>query len=241
MDFDTSDLIRAINETNDNIWLGDFNRAKEIVDSKLEKIGQNDILVLENAAQEIRRKTYELRRIARKNGIKKKRSWVLAQLFQDLAKKEIDPVKSITGVCVINLLGLKEMIGLLTERSSQKRLDETENNQKEERMVHTDKLGNRYSLDRLSDRWDVRAILNKRVQPLERSKIRKLSVERGAFLEVKSEGLRSNVFELFGRDIYAQTVGLNKHVEISMRVPKSEDEENKVIKFVEEILDALIS
>jgi len=241
MDCDIRYLIRSINEAKDNIWLEDFPRAKEIVDSCLEKSGQAGILPLENTAEGIRERIYELRKIASRKRVKNRRSWVLASLCEELTKKENDPAKNLVGVCVINLIGLREFVGLLSEPHLQKTLNNIGNNQKEGRIVRKHKRGYRYSIERLADRWDVRAILDKSIQSLDPSKIREPADERSAFLEDRSVGLRSNIFELYGRDIYARIVGLGEYINVQIRAPRSEDEGGKVSKFVEELLDALIS
>ncbi len=238
-DLDIGYLIKAVNEANDNMWLGDFAWAKNTVDSSLNKAAQTGILSHQETAQGIRQRIYELRKIASKNKMRNGRAWVLAQISEEMAKKEIDPVAGIAGVLVINLLGLREMLDILVKPDFQKTLDNKEDVRKEERVVHRSEKGYRYSLERFADRWEVRAIMDRGIESLDRAKVQNISRERNAFIEDRSEGFRSKVFELYGRDIYARVFGSDRYVEVSIRVPRIEDEEQSVSRLAQRILDAL--
>jgi hypothetical protein len=237
-DSDMSQLVRAINEIKDSIWLRDYGAAKSIVDSTIEKAKDPKLLELREKAEMIRRNICELRKAAvLKKEVKDRRSWVLSELSKSLMEKEIDPVRSIAGVYLIQLLGYRDMISLLTE--PQKTLDKAMEYAKEEVIISRRK-GYKYSLDRLSSKWNVRAISENKLHFRDLSKIQEFADEKRAFLD-KSDVPNWQVLELYGQDMHVQIVGLDRVVEISIMVPQSKDEDEKVRLLAEKILESLMS
>jgi hypothetical protein len=236
-DYNISQLVHAISEIRDNIWLRDYDAAKSIIESNIKQASNKEILGLLECAEEIRSTTYELRKSAPKEmKVNDRRAWVRSRILKTLLNKQIDPVKNITGVHLIQLLGFRDMINLLT--NSQKTLDDISPIQKE--LIISKKQGYKYSIDRMSNRWSVRAIFDKKFKQLDISKIQKFSIETNTFLD-KWEGKNSNFFELFGKEMHVQIVEIDRVLEISISMPQSDDEELKVKKIAENILDSLNS
>ncbi len=228
-------LVSTICEIRDNLWLRDYDAAKSIIKSNVYLTEKKEFAGLVDLAEEIRSVTYELRKSApREMKVKDRRAWVHSKLLKTLEQKEIDPVRAIAGVHLIQLLGFEDMINLLTE--SQKTLDDTLPLNKSE-LIITKKEGYKFSIDHLSNRWSIRAVFEKKLMELNMSKIEKFSRATNTFLD-RWEGKNSNFFELFGKDIHAQIVGIDNIIEISLSVPQSEDEEFKVRKIAESILDS---
>src|SRR5690606_26970728 len=151
----------------------DYNAAKNIIKSNMYLSEKKELLGLADLAEEIRKTTYELRRSARKKiNAKDRRKWVHSRLLKTLEKKEIDPVKAIAGVHLIQFLGFEEMISLLAK--SKKNLEDILPQNKAE-LVITKKDEYKFSMDHMSNRWSIRAIFEKKSMEIDSSKIEKFS------------------------------------------------------------------
>ena len=241
MEYDLSLIIKAINEVNDNIWLGDFEKAKQIAVSNLKRISpQLEISAFQEIADELRRTIREIRKTARETGVEKKRLWVAEQVAKDIVEKEVEPLENIYGVLAIHLSSLKDAVSHLLALSNQSTLErlaergfEKESLQRKERY--------RYAIRRLPDRWEVRAILDTPAVSWDLVKLGDRFSNFNVSLEEALQDRASRTFELYSRDMYIQVIGQENRVEIVIYTPgQVPNVERRVSNSANAILNTLI-
>jgi hypothetical protein len=241
MEYNIGSLVKTINIIYDNIWLGDLKEAERITDSYLESLGdESKISDFESAAHKIRKKILEIRRSARKSDVKNKRAWVSEKLSEELIKEKIDPAANLFGVLIIQLLGLEKLINAAVKTIQQKTLEDFKGNRTDERIT---RKGERYAyaLEYHIDRWETRAVVNRDIELLNLSKVRKIFDANNIRLEEAPGEQRALMLDFYSRDMYAQVIGLERYVQISIRMPRTESDETKVRRIVENILASLVA
>lgn len=238
--YDLEPVIEAINEVYDNIWLGDLKTAKKVAQTSLRKMQSlADLSELKKTAIELRRIIYKKRKDAREKGIKHRRLWVADRLFEELAKEEFEPIKNIYGVLAIHLSHLKEAVIYLTEAQSQRTIEGLVEKDLEKERDFQRSERYRYAIQRLPDRWEVRAILDTPADVWDLRKLRHRLANYDMSIEEVSRRAFSNIFEIYSRDMYIQIVGQGKLVEISVHTLTTEDAKERVSEIVETIIGSL--
>jgi len=239
-EYDLEPVIEAINRVYDNIWLGDLEAAKEFAESNLEKIrAQLDLSELEKTATKLRNFIQKMRKSAREKGIKNRRLWVADRLSKEMEKEELDPIKNIFGVLTIHLSSLNEAVSYLIKAQAQRTIESfAEKNLEEERVFRRSERY-RYAIQRLPDRWEVRAVLDTPAKAWDLRKLRDRLVNYDLSIAEVSKKAFSNIFELYSRDMYIRVLGQEKLVEILIHTPATKDVEKRVSKVVEAIINSL--
>ncbi len=79
------ELVKAINEIRDNIWIHDYQAAKTLIESSIKEINQQQLTQMIELEQSLRQKTYELRKAAPEElKGKDRRAWIRSQLLAKL-------------------------------------------------------------------------------------------------------------------------------------------------------------
>ena len=239
-DYELEPVIEAINGVYDNIWLGDFEAAKELAESNLKKIrAQLDLSELEKTATELRKNIQKMRKDAREKGIKNRRLWVADMLSKEMEKEELDPIKNIFGVLTIHLSSLKEAVSYLIEVQAQRTIESFAAKNLEKERVFRRSERYRYAIQRLPDRWEVRAVLDTPAHVWDLGKLRDRLVNYDLSIEEVSKKAFSSIFELYSREMYIQVLGQEKLVEILIHTPTTKDVKERVSKVVETIVSSL--
>lgn len=240
MEYDLGSVIKAINEIRDNIWLGDLKEAKKIADLNLANIrAKLDTSELEDNAMKLREIIQKTRRDARQKGVENKRLWVAEQVFGEMKKRELDPTKNIFGVLTIHLSNLRETASYLIQTKAQRTLETFKGKNLEEDRILRKTQKYRYALQRLPDRWEVRAVLDTPALAWDLTKLRERLLNYDFSIEEVSKGNFSRIFKLYSRDMYIHVLGQQKLVEILIHAPPTEDVEKRVSKVVEIIINSL--
>jgi len=239
LEHDLSFIITAINDVNNSIWLGDFKKAVEIANLNLEIVSKLGIPELQRVAIDLRKIIRQIRKDAKEKKTENRRLWVAEQVSKEIEKKELNPIKNIFGVLVIHLFNLRETIGYLMEAKSQATLENFSDKSSEEERFLQETNRYRYAIQRLPDKWEVRAILDKTASLWDLGKLREELSNYGFWMEEISKGRPSRTFELYSQNMYVQVLGQENQVEISIYTPAA-DAKQRVNKIVETILKILM-
>lgn len=203
------------------------------------KIGQPEISETQEIAAKLRETIQEIRKTAREKEIERRRVWVAEQVFKEIEEKGLDSTKNLLGVLIIHLSTLRETVGYLTETKAQTPLESFPEKILEEEHILRRTNRYRYTIQRLPDRWEVRAILNTPASSWNLEELRNQLSTYGVSIEEvpKDRSLRS--FELYSRDMYIQVFGQENQVEISIRTPATEDAKIRVSNIIETIISTL--
>jgi hypothetical protein len=234
-------IFKTINGINDNIWLGDLETANSFAQSNLDKIRDRiDISAFEKTANKAKRILQEIRKKAKDKDIKDSRLWVATMVSSEIEKRELNPIRNIFGVLTIYLSNLIEAVGYLIEAKSQRTLGEFADKASEKGRIFRDRKEYRYAMERLPDKWEVRAIVD---VPPRRWNLEKLTARLSKYdlmMEVVSEKEFSIQFELYSRSMYILLLGGEKRVSMLIHSPmKEEDVEKRITEVVETILSSL--
>jgi hypothetical protein len=244
MEHDIGSLMKTVSGVNDYIWLGDFERAKKLIKSYLESLGkESKISDLEDIANSTREKILEIRRTARENKVENKRAWVFDELVKELVKEETDPLPNLCGVLAIQLSGLEKLVDAASKTSQQKTLKNFQEGRPkdsiDQRIIWKgDRYG--YSLDYHIDRWEARAIMNRIIESPDISRARSAFEADNFRIDEAPKEQAANILEFYSMGMYAQLIGLERYVQISIRMPRTESDKTRVKKIVESMLDSLI-
>lgn len=233
-------IIEAINRAYDNIWLGDLETAKDIIDSNLEEIlGQLDPSKFKRTAIELRKVIRKIRKDARERNVKNRRSWVAEMLSKEIEKENLDPIKNIFGVLTIRLSNLKESVSYLINAQEQKNKENfVDKDLKIERIFRRNKMY-RYAIQRLPDRWEVRAILDTPVREWDVKRLRDGLKKYDMSLVEVSRTASTGIFELYSKEMYIRLLGQEKLVEILIHTPATKDIKERVSKVTDAIISSL--
>lgn len=234
-------IFRTINGINDNIWLGDLETANSLAQSNLDKIRDRlDISAFEKTANEGKRILQEIRKKAKDKDVEDRRLWVATMVSSEIEKRELNPIRNIFGVLTIHLSNLIEAVGYLIEAKSQRTLEEFADKASEKGRIFRDRNEYRYAMQRLPDKWEVRAIVD---VPPRRWNLKKLTSRLSKYdlmMEVVSEKPFSIQFELYSQSMYIRVLGGEKRVGMLIRSSmKKEDIDNRIIEVVETILGSI--
>jgi hypothetical protein len=239
MEKDPAFLIRAINEVKESIWLGDYAKAIETADSNLDVAKRFEFIEFENTANEVRQILRQFRKEAKQKNMKNRRFWVAEQVSKSIEEKKLDSQKNLFGSLLIYLYDLREAIAYLSEIKSQTTMetyaDKTQ--QEDDSLQRTDRC--RYSIKRFPERWEVRSILDKDVLQWNTEILRKELPDFVFSIEEAPKERRSTTFEIYSREMYAQVVGQDNQVEMSIYTPGTPDARTRVRKVIETILNTL--
>jgi len=238
MEYDFVSVIRAINEVNENIWLGDLKKAVEIADSNL-KVVKIETAEPERADAKLSRILKQKRKEAKQKDVKNRRLWVAEQLSKTAEKIEIDMVENLFWVLYSSLSDLREAIAYLVESSSQTTMETFADRSAEDEPQLQTADRYRYIVQRLPDRWETRAILNDVPSQWDVARLRSALSDYGLSVAEISKGRYSKVFELYSRDMYAQVLSQDNQVEILVYTPETPDAKQRVYKIVEVVLRVL--
>lgn len=240
MEYNLEPVIKAINEVNDNIWLGDFKKAREIANSNLKTIRkQLRISELQETATKLKAILQEIRKTAREEEVEKRRLWVAEEIFKIMKEKELNPIENFYGVLTMHLADLMETVGYLIEAKSQATLEGLpEKGLEEDRFLRITETY-RYAIQRLPDRWEVRAILDTPASSWNLKSLKDQLSEHRVLVEETAKTRLSKTFQLYSQDMYVQAVGLGNQAEFSLYTPATADAKRKVRKIIEIIIRTL--
>ena len=236
-------IFKTINGINDNIWLGDLETAKNLAQSNLDRIRDRlDISAFKKTANEGKRILQEIRKKAKDKDVEDRRLWVATMVSSEIEKRELNPIKNIFGVLTIHLYDLIEAVEYVIEAKSQKTLEEFTDKTSEKGRIFRDLNEYRYAMQRLPDKWEVRAIVG--VSPI-RWNLQKLKSRLSKYdlvMEVVSKKDFSIQFELYSQSMYLRVLGGEKRVGMLIHSSmKKEDIEKRIIEVVETILGSIIT
>jgi hypothetical protein len=241
MEHDLGAIIKAINEVGENIWLGDYERAKEVADFSLVGIEKNvEIYKLQVFADSIRKTIRESRKDAKEKKIEDIDAWITEQILERMKREERKPIENIMGVSIIRLSSLRDMLGFLIESRSQKTLGNFE--EKETAQEETVRKGEKYrfSIRGFPGRWEVRAVLADSVRQWNFEELRdRLSGFTLSIAESKSE--LSKAFEVFSQSMYAEIFVQDRQIEFLIKAHAVEDVRQRIEKLVETVIKFLIT
>lgn len=239
MEYDLAFVIRAINEVNDNIWLGDYKKAIEIADLNLDAAKKLEFVEFEKTANEMRRTIQQVRKEAKQKKIKNRRFWVAERVSKTIEEKQLDPVKNLFGALLIHLSDLREAIVYLMETKSQTTMESYPDkiSEEDDSLQKTDRY--RYAVQRLPDRWEVRAILGRSASQWDLGKLGEELSNYGFSIEEVFKERPSRTFELYSQNMYAQVLGQENEAEISIYTSGTLDARQRVRKIVETVLRIL--
>jgi hypothetical protein len=193
-------LLKAINEVNDNLWLGDYERAIEIatvgLSEKKEFVG-----AISSAS-----KAKKLLKDKRKEGRQKekgttRRLWVATEVANAIEKERLDPVQNITGVLFDQLSDIKDMLVFFAEAESHEKYDNIDETAKKREISYG--KGYRFSIQRIANKWDVRALLDKPYSQEKESK--RLDFGQNNYSVSEKHYAKSGTyFDMFSNDSYCQ-------------------------------------
>lgn len=239
MEHDLSFIIKAINDINNSIWLGDFKKAVEIADLNLRILSKLEISELQRTAIELREIIRQIRKDSKEKEIENRRLWVAEQVSKEMEKKELNAVKNIFGVLAIHLLNLRETIRYFMEATSQVTLEDSSKKDLEEERFLKETNRYRYTIQRLPDKWEVRAILDKTASLWNLENLRRELSNYNFWIEEIHKRRPSRTFELYAQDMYVQVTGQENQVEMSIYTPATTDARQRVNKITETILKLL--
>jgi len=239
MEYDLAFVMSAINEVNESVWLGDYKKAIETADINLETAKRLELIGFEKTANEIRGIIKQVRKEAKQEKIKNRRLWVAGKVSKTIEEKQLDPVKNLFGAMLIHLRDLREAIAYLLESKSQTTMESYGDKipQEGDSLQRTDRY--RYSIQRFPDRWEVRAILDIGVLQWNVGKLREELPGYGFSIEEVLKERPSRTFELYSQEMYAQIIGQDNQVGISIYTPDTPDARQRVRKIIETILKTL--
>lgn len=240
MEHDLGSIIKAINDINNSIWLGDFKKAVEIADLNLEILSKFEISEFQRTAIELREIIRQIRKDSKEKGIKNRRLWAAEQLSKEMEKKGLNAVKNIFGVLVIHLFNLRETIRYFMEATSQATLEDFSKKDLEEERFLKETNRYRYTIQRFPDRWEVRAILDKTASLWDLENLRRELSSYNFWMEEIHKRGSSRTFELYSQDMYVQVTGQENQFEMSVYTPATTDMRQRINKITETILKLLV-
>jgi hypothetical protein len=237
MEYDVGALIRVINEVNDNIWLGDFDKAKEIIGLSLEEISKHtDTQRSMNFSYNLRKAIRDAKKDAKERRIEDGDIWVTKKISERIELEGLDLIDNIVGVLFIRLSRLREMLDYIIKSKTQMTLDnikETDNDQGEA-IQRRDKY--RFAVRRFLDRWEVRAILENHIQRWDLKELKSQFKDFGLFVEQLPEGEQTRTFEVYSQNMYAEILVQDNQIEFSIRTIATEDSRQRIEKLVEIVM-----
>lgn len=240
MEDDFGFIISTTNEIYENIWLGDLKAARNSARASIEKFGKRpDLSELESATAKMKAILKEARSEAREKEVKNRRLWVSERVSEEVRKTELDSTKSILGVLWIHLQSLAEAVDFLIKAETQRTLNDLGERNMAERQILRKGDRHRYSINRLPDGWEVRAIIDASVDAWDLKKLRSMLPE-SFLIEETLRKTPSDLVELYSRDMYLQILRQGRVVKITIHAPKAVEIENRIDNVVETIVSSLI-
>lgn len=237
---DIGDILVAINEVGDSIWLGDFETAKHVADLNLAELSNRFKLEkLETVALNLRRYIREWRKNAKEKNIEDIEGFVTDQLFEKMQAEEIAPENNIRGVLVIRLSNLRDTLDYILKSKEQKTLDSFKEKDTEQEEIFKNKGRYRYLIRKLPTRWDVRVVLTKSVLQWNLEGLKNNLREKDFTISDSQRNESSVTFTVFSNNLFAEILAQDKQIELSIRAIEEENNMNKIEKFVVNVVDLL--
>jgi uncharacterized protein (DUF2267 family) len=240
MEYDLGALIRVIHDINRNIWLGDFDKAKEIANIFLEKISkQMEIEGFLNFAGNLRKLIRDAKKEAQEKEIEDIDFWVTKRVSEKMEREKRNPIDNIIGVLIIRLSKLSEMLDYIVGSTAQKTLE----NFKEKDLDRGETLQRRekykFAVQRFPDRWEVRAISENEIQLGNLKKLGDQLKDFYLFVKKLPSGEQSRTFEVYSQSMYAEILVQAQQVEFHIRTILTDDSRQRIEKFVETVMNSL--
>jgi hypothetical protein len=239
METNLSPIIKAISEVNDNIWLGDLEKAIEVAEKNLHETAKiaNNAIEASRKTKKILKENRQLAHQSNKQAIED-RFWVAEHVAKTIKDQNIDSRLNLYGVLLNQLSDLKDSLNYLISAKSQTTLDIKKEKQSKNNLEILQGQDYRYSIQRYPNRWDIRILLEKSSTTLiDRDKLRALLSNQGySAVERYTKELVTNL-DLFSQEMFAQVLMQDNQISISMVIG-----ENLIIKEkVDEIVKNIIS
>jgi len=238
MEYNFASVIGALNEVNDNIWLGDLRKAVEIAELSLEKAKKDETFSAQETANKVKSILKQVRKDAREKNAINRRLWVAEQVSLAVKEGQINPVENLYGVLLRNLSDLKEAIDFLIKIKSQTTLINYREEKTEDSFEVQKAEGYRYIVQRHPQNWDVRAILDRSPSKWYIEELKKSLFSFGFQISELYDDKSSRTFELYSNDMYAQVLSHENRVEMTIFTIETQESRQKIGKILETILAA---
>jgi len=242
MGYDVGVVVNAINEVDENIWLGDYKKAKEIANRNLAGIEKDvEIYQSQDFARDLRRIIRESKKGTRERKIEDVDSWITERIVERMKEAERKPIDNLVGILIIHLTSLRDMLDFLIESRGQKTLENSRENGtvREEILRIGEKC--RFTIQSLPDRWEVRAILDEPVKQWNLNELKSRLPDFGLSAAEASKNRLSGTLEIFSQELYADILVQEKQMEFSVRSVKKENTEERIRKLVETLTIFLVT
>jgi len=236
---DIGDILVAINEVGDSIWLGDFETAKHVADLNLAELSNHfKLKKIETVALNLRRNIREWRKNAKEKNVEDIEGFVTDQLFEKMQAEET-PENNIRGVLVIRLSNLRDTLEYILKSKEQKTLDSFKEKDTEQEEIFQNKGTYRYLIRKLPTRWDVRVVLTKSVLQWNLEGLKNKLREKDFTISDSQRNESSVTFTVFSKNLFAEILAQDKQIELSIRAIEEENNMNKIEKIVVIVVDLL--
>jgi SpoVK/Ycf46/Vps4 family AAA+-type ATPase len=242
MGYDVGVVINAINEVDENIWLGDYKKAKEIADLNLADLEKDvEIYQSQALARDLRRIIRESKKDAREKKIEDVDSWITERIIERMKDAERKPIDNLVGILIIHLTSLRDMLEFLIKSRAQKTLGSSRENQtgQEEILRMGEKC--RFTIRSLPDRWEVRAILDEPARQWNLNELKNRLPDFGFSASEVSKDRLSGTLQIFSRELYADILVQERQIEFSVRSAKKEEIEDRIQKLMETVTKSLVT
>jgi hypothetical protein len=234
-------ILRAISEVNDNIWLGDLKKAIDVADKNIvmsKDIAGHPVEISKKTRQILKEKRRQAQNVDMENG-RNRRLWVAGQVAKSIKEQNIDMRLSICGVLLNQLSDLRDSLRYLINAKSQIKLDELKEENLKNKIEMIEREGYRYSIQRYSNRWDIRTLLDESYSHIDSVKLREqLSSYDFSVFQRYKEKLPVNL-ELFSRDMYVQVIFQDTHVSMNIFAVENLETKEKIDVILKAIVNAV--